>query len=222
MRLLIVAGVRLYREGMHASLSSRPQFTVVGAAANLEQALRLTQDAAPEVVILDIATRRSLVLVRALRERAPDVRLVGFGVEEVEAEIVACAQAGLAGYVPCDASLEELVQRVECVTRGELLCTPSVAASLFRRLGEPSETVESMSGPQLTAREREVLGLIENGLSNKEIAGRLHIGVSTVKNHVHNLLEKLHVGSRTEAATLLGRRRTSVARGLDRPGLSTV
>jgi len=205
LRLLIVADVRLYREGMHGSLSSRPQFSVVGVASNVDEALRLTVEIRPDIVIVDMASRQSLTLVRRIRHHAPNVHVVGFGVEEVEREILACAEAGLAGYVPCDASLDELVARIEGVVRGELICTPRMAAALFRRLemrGQPDPPQ-----PQaliLTARERQVLMLIDGGLSNKEIAVQLHIEVSTVKNHVHNVLDKLHVPSRMQAAAQLG------------------
>jgi DNA-binding NarL/FixJ family response regulator len=151
-----------------------------------------------------MATRDSLSAVRALRDRMPAILLVGFGVDEVEREILACAEAGLAGYVPCDASLDELVLRIESVCRGELLCTPKIAASLFRRL--EATTIASPASAQvltLTSRERDVLILIDGGLSNKEIASRLNIEVSTVKNHVHHLLEKLKVTSRAQAAAQL-------------------
>lgn len=214
-RVLIIADVRLYREGIHASLSNRPQFTVIGAAFNLEEALRLTGDTHPDVVIVDMATRDSLSVVRTIRQHLPDAHVVGFGVDEVEGEVLACAEAGLAGYVPCDASLDDLVARVESVLRGELLCTPRMAATLFRRL----ELREQAEGPQpqavvLTGREREVLRLVEGGLSNKEIAVRLHIEVSTVKHHVHNVLDKLQVKSRLQAAARLGTHVAVRQRGL--------
>jgi two-component system nitrate/nitrite response regulator NarL len=205
LRLVIVADVRLYREGIHASLSNRPQFLVVGAASNIDEALRLTVDAHADIVIVDMAMRQSLTVVRKIRHNVDNVRIVGFGVDEVEGEVLACAEAGLAGYVPCDASLDDLVMRVESVHRGELLCTPRMAATLFRKL----ELRQRSDDPQpqalvLTAREREVLTLIDGGLSNKEIAIQLNIEVCTVKNHVHNVLEKLHVTSRMQAAARLG------------------
>jgi DNA-binding NarL/FixJ family response regulator len=200
---VIVADVRLYREGMRASLSNRPPFVVVGAVATVAEALSLTAAAAPHVVIVDMATRGRLDVVRSIRDAAPGVHIVGFGVEEIESEILACAEAGLAGYVPCDASLDDLVARIDSVCRGELLCTPRMAATLFRRL-EIREAERPPAGPlDLTIREREVLALIDRGLSNKEIAVQLHIEVSTVKNHVHNLLEKLQVPSRMHAAARL-------------------
>jgi two-component system, NarL family, nitrate/nitrite response regulator NarL len=200
-RLIILADVRLYREGMRDSLERRPQFEIVGVAAGVDAACHLIRETRADIVIVDMATRGSRDGIARIREAAPGIQVVGFGVEEVEGEIVACAEAGLAGYVPCDASIDDLVDCIESVSRGELRCTPRVAAALFRslearRAGPPAKA-------DLTNREREVLDLIDGGLSNKEIAVQLHIEVSTVKNHVHHLLEKLHVTSRVQAVARL-------------------
>jgi DNA-binding NarL/FixJ family response regulator len=123
-----------------------------------------------------------------------------------EHRILACAEAGASGYVPHDASLEELLTVVQAVAQGELLCSPRMAASLFRRLaalasagtGRDHQVVGT-----LTDREREITLLLERQLSNKDIARTLHIEVATVKNHVHNILHKLGVATRTEAAARL-------------------
>lgn len=219
-RLLIIADVRLYREGMHASMSKLPQFSVVGAVATVDDALRLAAIAHPNIVIVDMATRNSLAVIRSIRQQLPSVHIVGFGVDEVEGEILACAEAGLAGYVPSDASLDELVLRVESVQRGELLCTPKMAATFFRRLEQRGTTERSQpEAVVLTAREREVLKLVDEGLSNKEIATQLSIEVSTVKNHVHNVLDKLNVTSRMQAAARLGSHLSVRQRGLGAPTL---
>jgi DNA-binding NarL/FixJ family response regulator len=186
----------------------------VGAAANCEEAIRLTLEARPEVVIVDV-TRKSLDIVRLIRHNAPQVRVIGFGIEEIEGEILAGAEAGLCGYIPCDASLDEVSSHLESALRGELLCTPRMAATLFRSLGAYADGGQrTWQRIELTARERDVLRLIDEGLSNKEIAARLHIQVSTVKNHVHKLLEKLQVSSRAQAAARFGISAPARQRGL--------
>ncbi|HEX4914312.1 MAG TPA: response regulator transcription factor [Vicinamibacterales bacterium] len=213
--LIIVADVRLYREGIHASLSKLPQFLVIGAVGSAEEALKLGIHTAPDVVIVDMATRNSLAVVRTIRQDLPSAHIIGFGVDEVEGEVLACAEAGLSGYVTSDASLDELVAGIESACRGELLCTPKMAATLFRTLEQRRR--DEVSQPKsviLTAREREVLRLVDEGLSNKEISARLSIEVSTVKNHVHNLLDKLQVTSRLQAAARLGTHVSVRQRGL--------
>jgi DNA-binding NarL/FixJ family response regulator len=125
-------------------------------------------------------------------------------VEDLDLEVLACAEAGVSAYVPSDASMNDLVAAIENLKRGELHCPPRVAASLFRHVASLANKVRHRSGAAaLTRREREVLALIDAGLSNKEIAVRLHIETSTVKNHVHNLLEKVQATSRTQAAARL-------------------
>lgn len=213
--LIIVADVRLYREGIHSSLSKLPQFSVLGAVGSAEEARKLAVHTAPDVVIVDMATRNSLAVVRTIRQDLPSAHIIGFGVDEVEGEVLACAEAGLSGYVTSDASLDELVAGIESACRGELRCTPKMAATLFRTLEHRRR--DEVSQPKsviLTAREREVLRLVDEGLSNKEISARLSIEVSTVKNHVHNLLDKLQVTSRLQAAARLGTHVSVRQRGL--------
>jgi len=207
-RLLVVAEVRLYREGIQNALAARPQFAVVGAASNAGQALQLIGSHRPDVVILDMATRQSLEIAWTIHAQAPDIKpeikIVAFGVEELEGDVLACAEAGLSGYVPFDASVDDLVERIESVARGELLCTPRIAAALFRKMhGRREPEGGSPDVLVLTTREREVLGLMNSGFSNKEIATRLYIEVCTVKNHVHHILDKLHVSSRAQAVMKL-------------------
>ncbi|HEX7241600.1 MAG TPA: response regulator transcription factor, partial [Longimicrobiaceae bacterium] len=124
---------------------------------------------------------------------------------ETEDVVLACAEAGVSGYVSRGASLDDLVGALRSVARGELVCSPHIAGSLFRRVAALSERREASPAAVLTPREREILGLIDQGLSNKEISRRLRIELSTVKNHVHNLLEKLQVSRRGAAAACLRR-----------------
>ena len=158
----------------------------------------------PDIVVLDMASAGSLDLVTRVASSMPNARVVAFAVEETEHDILLCAEAGAAGYVAADGTLEDLVDSIRSVARGELLCSPRIAATLFRalRVQTPEASVDRLA-LTLTAREREIAPLLERGLSNKEIASQLNIEVATVKNHVHNLLEKLQVGSRGEAAARL-------------------
>jgi DNA-binding NarL/FixJ family response regulator len=201
--VFIVSRVRLYRDGVRHLLERRPGIHVIGGAATWERALNLDRPVAPDVLLLDVPIAEGACAIRAL---AP-VHAVALGVAEHDAEVVAWAEAGAAGYVPQDGSLSRLIATIEAVANGETLCSPRIAAALVRRLAAiagdspgPASTAAT-----LTPREREIVLLLDEGLSNKEIAGRLYIEVTTVKNHVHNILEKLHVHRRGQAAARLRR-----------------
>jgi len=202
--LVVVSDVRLYREGLSSSLSGQAGLVVVGAAGDRSGALELVSTTRPDAVILDMATRDSLELARALAAAQPCVRIVAFAVEEVDRDILLCAEAGVAAWVPCNASLGDLVSIVKHIARDELICSPKLTATLIRRLATLARGVaKPVPGTMLTGREREIVALLDHGLSNKEIAQRLHVELATVKNHVHNILEKLQVTRRSEAAAVL-------------------
>jgi two-component system nitrate/nitrite response regulator NarL len=208
-RVLVVAEVRLYREALAASLQEQSTLDVIGVASTIDDVLAAVAASAPDVIVVDVAMRNSLTMVRTIRERVPTSRVIAFAIEEVDHEILLYAEAGVVGYVSSECTLDDLVTTIECAARGELRCSPKTAAVLLRRVASASrmEAVESAVSV-LTMREREIIGLIEQGLSNKEIAARLCIEVATVKNHVHNILEKLKVSTRGEAVARI-RRETS-------------
>ena len=201
--VFIVSRVRLYRDGVRHLLERRPGIHVIGGAATWERALNLDRPVAPDVLLLDVPIAEGACAIRAL---AP-VHAVALGVAEHDAEVVAWAEAGAAGYVPQDGSLSRLIATIEAVANGETLCSPRIAAALVRRLAAVAgdSLGPASSAETLTPREREIVLLLDEGLSNKEIASRLYIEVTTVKNHVHNILEKLHVHRRGQAAARLRR-----------------
>jgi len=204
--LLIVSDVRLHRDGLAHLLLARHEFASVLTASTFEQGLAIARTYQPAVVLLDTATSSALSVVRPLAELLPSCKIVAFAVAEEPENIIACAEAGVSGYVPASASADDLVHVIQSVVRGELPCTPRIASSLFRRLGSVSNG-DAVHPPHvrpdegsLTDREHDVLILLERGLSNKEIARALSIGTPTVKNHVHHILGKLRVMRRGEAA----------------------
>lgn len=200
--ILVVSDIRLYRDGLAELLSHREAVRVIGTATRPDEALQLACELNPAVVVVDQALPGSLLLSRTLGEVRPDIRVVALGVPESEESVLAFAEAGIAGYVPREGSVQDLVEAVERATRGELQCSPQIAGTLIRRLAWRAAGGNLAPSP-LTAREAEIVRLIDQGLSNKEIAVRLGIEVATVKNHVHNLLEKLRVHRRAEAAARL-------------------
>lgn len=211
-RLMIVADIRLYREGL-AQVLARGQrsLEVVAAAASLDEAMILLPTLLPDVVLVDAASPGALPGIRCIVESFPSVNVVALGVAEADSAVLACAEAGVAGYVVRDGSVEDLVASVESAARGELRCTPRVAATLLRQVARLA-TERGMGGErEITPRERQILDLVDQGLSNKEIASHLFIEVATVKNHIHNILEKLGVRRRGEAAARMRRRPDSWA-----------
>ena len=213
--VVIVSDVRLHRDGLARFLIDRGAFGAVHDVATRDELLALVRRLQPEIVLLDTATRGGLEWVRLVALEAPACKVVAFAVAELPQHVIACAEAGVAGYVPADASVDDLIAVVRGVARGELSCPPGIASTLFRRLGAINRTTAppvnaiapTVRGP-LTHREREILAMIEVGLSNKEIAQALGIGVPTVKNHVHSILAKLNVARRGEAAARHRRRDT--------------
>lgn len=199
-RIAVLAAVRLYREGMGQSLAAEARFDVVGTTSDLDGALALGARAKLDVFLVDMGMADGLRIIETLAAELPSVGVVAFALDEVEDDVLACAEAGIVGYVPREAALSELISVVESAASSEFICSPKIAAKLLRRLHAQAHLPDRLDTGLLTNRERQVWQLIAHGLANKEIATRLGTSVATAKNHVHNLLQKLNSSSRTEAA----------------------
>jgi two-component system nitrate/nitrite response regulator NarL len=203
-RVFILSTVRLHREGLAALLRGCPSIDVRGAD-NMHE----TQDAllttAIDVALID-ALPPSDDTVSVLRKMCARVRILAIGVRETASEVLACAAAGIDGYVPSDAALGDMVTAIENVVRGELACSPQVAASLYHCVG----LSRAASATPLTARELQIADLMNRGCPTKEIAWRLGMQPCTAKNHIRNILRKLGVHRRGQAVaklrTLIGER----------------
>ncbi len=204
-RVLIAADVRLYREGLAQVLSREPLLAVVGAVATYDEALAAGREVHPDIILLDMQMAQSPETVRDAGRIDPSIKVVAIGLAEADGSVVSCAEMGVAGYVPRRGSLEDLLAAVESVGRGEFLCSPQIAGTLQRRLSALVGERGVESEARLTAREREIVGFIDRGFSNKEIAHELGIELPTVKNHVHNLLKRLSVHRRSQAAAKIRR-----------------
>jgi two-component system nitrate/nitrite response regulator NarL len=186
-------------------LGQQSGFTVVGVRSDRREGLIDVHTLSPDVAVIDMAPAESHATVHDIQRMAPSVRVIAIGVPEVEQDILRCAEAGVAGYVCREASLDDLICVVQNAMRASLHCSPEIAWSLMRRVAALSaDRQRPAEQMRLTVRESEIVALIEHGLSNKEIAGHLGIEVATVKNHVHNLLEKLNVHRRTQIARVAG------------------
>jgi two-component system nitrate/nitrite response regulator NarL len=201
-RVYLISDVRLHREGLISMLAQTHQLELVGAGSSGDFQDRIVASR-PEVLLLDIGTCEGLTIPRRARQVLPALRVVAFAVAEIEENVLACAEAGVSSYVAQDGSVEELVTAVLCALRGELVCSPRIAALLFSRMATLSNgRVAKTPDAFLTRREREIAALVACHLPNKEIARRLRLGPTTVKNHVHNILQKLNVHRRGDIARL--------------------
>jgi two-component system nitrate/nitrite response regulator NarL len=203
MRVLVLADIRLYREGLAEVLGRSDVIEVVATAGDVWDALDTLDSQAVDIALVGMSAGKTLRAGAALARAHPETQVVALAIDNTD-DVVAVIEAGVAGFVPKEASLAELVSTVESVSRGEMPCSPRVAAGLRRRLAELAPQRQGMTNQaRLTTRERQVLALVGEDLSNKEIAQRLSIEVATVKNHVHNLLEKLQVHRRRDAVALM-------------------
>lgn len=198
-RVLLVADVRLHREGL-AGLFARDGGIRVAATSGSHE--NLTRDAeGADVAVIDAAGEDSVGAVQRVAAAA-SLPIVTLGTPRAPDQVIAFAEAGVLGFVEGEASVEELRSGIECAARGEASCPPRIATTLLARLAALTGVHRGVSEPTgLTRRERQIVQLIAEGMSNKEIAQRLCIEVATVKNHVHNILEKLKVGRRSDAVT---------------------
>lgn len=186
--VLVVSRVPIHREGIALLLADNPLARVVDTATSIEGALSRIRELRPDVALVDLPTEELCSLALTLDGDASETRLVALLTYEAEGQFVMRADAGICGYATRQTSIEQLVAIIERAANGRLAAvSPRPAASA--RAG-------------LTEREREILGLVGAGLANKEIARQFQIELATVKAHIHNILKKLGVNSRTEAAAI--------------------
>lgn len=203
-RVLIVYDIRLYAEGLASLLRQEQDVQDVKVVSRIDAALSAIQEISPNVVLLSISIPERLAMLRMIVMTHPNTKVVALCALDSNELILACAEAGAAGYLSRGGSFEELRAIIRSVLRGEAMGSLMLASALRQRWAIPGgERRPPLMQAQLTPRQSEVIKLIDTGLSNKEIAQRLHIQVHTVKNHVHNILEKLQVHRRGEAAAKL-------------------
>ncbi len=203
-RVLLVDDQVLFREGLHTLLSVQPEIDVVGEASNGEEALALAVRLQPNVVLMDVQmpVLDGVATTRQLKRRLPNCHVIMLTTFDDDEYVFEGLRAGALGYVLKDTSSENLLNAIRAAARGKSFLQPSVAAKVvseFARLSDSAPASPTTDEP-LTARERDILRLMVNGLSNREIAEELVITEGTVKNHVTNILSKLGVQSRTQAA----------------------
>jgi DNA-binding NarL/FixJ family response regulator len=205
-RVVVASDVRVYRDALERAFREASGIHLVGTTSGATDTLEQVRLLSPDVVLLDMAMTGAFAVAKQAPRLSKGTRVVALGMPEAEAEIITCAEIGVAGFVPRAGSLNDAFEAVHAVARGELRCSPRIAGFLFRHIATISSergNFDPMAG--LTAREAQILRLLQEGLSNKMISRNLGIGLPTVKNHVHSLLAKLGVHRRAEAVSLIHR-----------------
>ena len=204
-RVLVIDDNRLVRDGLAALLDGQPDMKVVGAAADTAGGLLQLQETSPQVVLVDAALDNGdgPRYVAAIRKAAPTVRVLVMDLLASTEEVIEFAQGGANGFIMKDASLEDLIGTIRSVALGADVVPPALSGTLLSHIARHAVTKQTSDVSELvrmTKREREIMDLIAEGLSNKEMAQRLGIATYTIKSHVHNILEKLALHSRLQIA----------------------
>ncbi len=200
-RTVLIDDHPLFREGVAATLNADPRFEVVGEGASADDALRLCQALLPDVLLLDLnLPGGGLNGARAVTAACPVTRIVMLTVSEDEADVLGALKAGARGFVLKGVAGRELRGILASVAAGDVYVTPGLAASMLRDLSQPRPSARLLN--DLTPRERQILEGVASGQSNKEIARALDLTEKTVKHYMTNVLQKLQVRNRVEAALL--------------------
>lgn len=209
-RVLLVNQIRLMCNMIAAVIEDEPDIEVVGCATTLEEALSIVRRGIVDVAVVStrLPAQGSLELTHAITQIAPGTKVLALGLADNKERVLRYVEAGAVGYILPDDSLDDMLETIRAARDGEAHVSPEIAAAMMERITELAQMfaqVETsvVESAGLTPRELEVLELIAKGDTNQEIAEALVIEVGTVKNHVHNILDKLKVSSREEAAAYL-------------------
>ena len=202
-RVLVVDDHPVFRQGLTSLLQRYPEFEVVGQAANGDEGVAKANQVQPDIVVMDIRMPGSdgIAATTALQQTLPQTKVLIVTISDKDDDLFAAIKAGARGYLLKSVSLQELVDSIKLVAQGEAIISPAMAGKLLNEFKQGKEHPDKELG-ELSLREQEVLQLVAQGASNKQIADRLFIGETTVKAHLHTILEKLHVRNRAEAVAV--------------------
>ncbi|MFA6467656.1 MAG: response regulator transcription factor [Bacteroidota bacterium] len=205
-RVLLLEDNRILREGITVMINKHADVMVAAVSDGRDDTIKKIQAVKPNVILMDlgIASKNSLDIVRSVRSTFPNVKVVGMGLVASQTDIMEFVQSGADGFILKDASMEEVIKTIRAVADGETVLPPPMTGSLFLQVVEHAlvKGKKGLKGSiRMTQREKEIIALIVEGMSNKEIAESLNIATFTVKSHVHNILEKLALHSRLQIAS---------------------
>ena len=201
LRILIADDHPLFRKGMRALLSTLPDLEVIGEATTGEEVVALAEALQPDVILMDLQMPggNGIAATRHILETSPHIRILVITLFEDDESVFTALRAGARGYVLKDTDEQEMLRAIRAVGGGEAIFSPAIATRLIDFFAGPRPTAFKEVFPDLTGREREILNLIAQGLSNADIAARLVLSLKTVRNHVSNIFSKLQVADRAQA-----------------------
>jgi len=204
-RLLLIENNRLLREGISAILKRQENIKVVSVSGNSESTVLHIHKLKPNVVLIDLGLRNqnSLHIIETVKKEFPRTKIIIMDLSPVQADILQYVKAGVSGFILKDATLDDFLMTIRAVAEGVKVLPPVLTDSLFSQIIDHAikgGKVKMMEAVRMTGREREVIELIADGLTNKEIGQKMHISSYTVRSHIHNIMEKLTLHSRLEIA----------------------
>ncbi len=210
LRVLIVDDHALFRRGLQMVLKQEKDIEVVGEASDGSEAVDKATELMPDVILMDVRMPKGsgIEATQQIKDVLPHVKILMLTISDEEADLYDAIKAGASGYLLKEISIDEVADAIRSVWAGQSRISPSMAAKLLTEFAAMSEREkQQLPAPKLTDREMEVLRLVAQGLNNRDIAAQLFISDNTVKNHIRNILEKLHLHSRMEAVVYAVKRR---------------
>jgi len=200
-RILLVDDHVLFRKGLAALLTSRSGFAVVGEANDGREAMSEARDLVPDVILMDVRMPvcDGLTATKQIMEEMPGARIVILTVSDDDEDVFQAIKSGALGYLLKDSPVEDLIAAIQGAMQGGPTISPGIASRILEHYRAQGQLEQSPVQLALSPREQEILACVADGLSDKEVSNRLSITIGTVKNHVHNIIGKLHVQNRAEA-----------------------
>jgi len=204
LRVMVADDHALFRRGLQMVLEAEPDIDLVGEASDGAEAVEKSQELMPDVILMDVRMpkRSGIEAASQIKDLLPHVKILMLTISDEEADLYDAIKAGASGYLLKEIPIEEVADAIRSVWAGQSRISPSMASKLlneFAAISKASGDRSQIPAPRLTDREMEVLRLVAKGMNNRDIAKELYISENTVKNHIRNILEKLHLHSRMEA-----------------------
>lgn len=205
-KILIIEDNRLLREGITVMINGQQDLKVIGAISDTEKSLEKAFELKPDVIIVDLglSNQNSLDIVKSIKDKYPEFKIIVMDLLPIESDILDFVKAGVSGFILKDAMVHDFLRTVRLVASGEKVLPPHMTGSLFTQIIETAinskKKIDLKDAVVMTRREKEVIELIGDGLTNKEIGLILHLSPFTVKSHVHNILEKMALHTRLQIA----------------------